>query len=198
MLGCVTRRNAWARKCRRHGCTANAQGITASGPFTLDRVNADHACRAGPRAMRHARPPQTERVIHCGPMSPWRRFLVIVLLVLSLPAQSLAAISMRYAAASTGELPMHDTRSVMHESGHHARLAALSGDDHRHHHPSDACRAHPCSTCSLYCSGAGLPASPFVAVAPDVRHIALAPASSAAAASFLTDGIERPPRLFLV
>ncbi len=134
-------------------------------------------------------------------MSPRSRFLVIVLLVLSLPVQAFAAISMKYAALpgqpsesalhrTAGMAPAHchDTL-VSAASGGHAEHSAHFGGPHVDH-------AHACTVCA--CSGAALPAGPIASVASAVAGTIVVPPPSAGEVSFLTGGIERPPRPFLV
>jgi hypothetical protein len=70
-------------------------------------------------------------------------------------------------------------------------LHHLGHDDHAH-------QVHSCSTCGSCCSGATLPAVPTVVSAAYAIQLVVPFPSSVRVASFLTDGIERPPRISLV
>lgn len=135
-------------------------------------------------------------------MSYWRKFLVVVLLALSLPVQSFAAISMKCVPthADAGEAPVRHVVHAMAEHDHGFHGVAFADDDHRHaprsaHH---AHHAHLCSTCASCCVGAALPAVSVVATALVGTRVITRIPPSAAAVSFLTGGIERPPRITLV
>ncbi|RQR52019.1 hypothetical protein DIE19_28780 [Burkholderia sp. Bp9126] len=135
-------------------------------------------------------------------MSYWRKLFLVVLLALSLPVQAFAAISMQCAARTeAGERVGARARPAA--SAHHLDMHRMTlGNDERHpHHGEDAHRAHhtpTCSTCASCCIGAGLPAVPVVGVPADAMRVAIPVPPCAGAVPFLTDGIERPPRYFLV
>lgn len=133
-------------------------------------------------------------------MSSWRKLFVIVLLALSLPVQSLAAVSMKCVIApvemGSGAAEYLEPRAPA--AHHEAHGAALADGEHHDHQPSKTDHARPCATHALCCFGAALPASPTVAVFADATGIATPILPSAGAVSFLTDGIERPPRHLLV
>nr|WP_231752786.1 hypothetical protein [Burkholderia savannae] len=139
------------------------------------------------------------RMLDSAPMSYWRKLLVIVLLALSLPVQSLAAVSMNCEPArGDGGAPAHHLPQAAAENGHGANDAAVAADDHRHSDPRGAHHAHPCATCVSCCVGAGLPAGSVASASFDATRIALFLPHDAGAVSFLTGGIERPPRISLV
>ncbi|MFM0509244.1 MULTISPECIES: hypothetical protein [Paraburkholderia] len=135
-------------------------------------------------------------------MSYWRKLFVIVLLALSLPVQSFAAVSMKCGSSHFGS----DVASAQHvdtdESTPHHRhshdVTMADGDHHGHSHGGDVHHAHSCSTCASCCFGGALPAAPTVATSADVVHFAVLFPTSDRVASFLTGGIERPPRISLV
>ncbi|PMS19824.1 hypothetical protein C0Z18_12690 [Trinickia dabaoshanensis] len=134
-------------------------------------------------------------------MSYWRKLFIVVLLALSLPVQSFAAISMKCVATYGDASEAHAPRAQEAASAHHSRVKhgiALADDDHHHRYHGDAHQAHSCSTCTSCCFGAGLPTVPAVAVSADVRRAIVSFPPSAGVVSFLTDGIERPPRRFPV
>ncbi|MDE1012111.1 hypothetical protein A8H39_02635 [Paraburkholderia fungorum] len=131
-------------------------------------------------------------------MSYWRKLFVIVLLIVSLPVQSFAAISMKCETShSGGEMTSaqhaHEAESI---AGHDMRgMAMVDGIRHSHQHGH---RAHTCATCASCCFGVALPAVPAVATPAGTAHFAVPLPPSVSVASFLTSGIERPPRGFLV
>jgi hypothetical protein len=132
-------------------------------------------------------------------MSYWRKLLIVVLLALSLPVQSFAAVSMKCVPtrADSGEPP---ARHVVHDmtTGHHELHGmALADAGHPHDH-GGVHHAHSCSTCASCCFGAALPAVAVIPAALDTTHVITRIPPSAAVASFLTGGIERPPRSPLV
>ncbi|RDU99166.1 hypothetical protein DWV00_08545 [Trinickia dinghuensis] len=135
-------------------------------------------------------------------MSTWRRFLLVILLALSLPAQAFAA------ASTMLGLPHHgngDAAFCLHTHAHarYASIAMQAEHDRPTAHPggcshAGAHSAHPCSTCftcSSCCFGAALPTAVQSVRSIDAARLTRFPPLSAADASFLTGGIERPPRL---
>ncbi|MHB9837978.1 hypothetical protein Q8F57_024395 [Paraburkholderia terrae] len=81
---------------------------------------------------------------------------------------------------------------------HHTHRVMLASGDHHRHHDGDSHHAHSCATCASCCFGVGLPVVPTVAIPAVIAHLAVPLPPSADVASFLTSGIERPPRAFLV
>lgn len=117
-------------------------------------------------------------------MSYWRKFILVVLLALSLPIQSFATVSMQCAGAAVphGEDAPHTMAVAQGAHGGHA-----GHDDNASHAPS-------CAACVSCCFGTGMSAVP---AEPAVSDASIAIASyppSAVVVSFLTGGIERPPR----
>ncbi|HGO6129135.1 MULTISPECIES: hypothetical protein [Burkholderia cepacia complex] len=133
-------------------------------------------------------------------MSYWRKLFIVVLLALSLPVQLFAAIPMKCVAsyADAGETPGVHAEQPMRERYHDIHRSALAADDHHTHHHGGSNQAHSCSTCAACCVGTGLPAAPAVVVSSDAISITASIPPSAGVVSFLTDGIERPPRYTLV
>ena len=133
-------------------------------------------------------------------MSYWRKLFIVVLLALSLPVQSFAAISMKCVAAhaDAGEGATQHAEQAASEHHHEMHGVAFADDDHPHHYHGNAHHAHSCSTCASCCFGTGLPAVPVVAVSTDATRVAIPLPSSAGVVSLLTDGFERPPRCLLV
>ncbi|AVR13855.1 hypothetical protein WK24_19700 [Burkholderia vietnamiensis] len=134
-------------------------------------------------------------------MSYWRKLFLVLFLALSLPVQSFAAIAMQCAAAHADEDVEFATGAghPLAEQHHEAADVHAAADHGTHQHSlGDTHHAHSCSTCVSCCVGAGLPTAPSVARSFDSALTAVFPSSSTAAASFLTAGIERPPRILLV
>jgi len=114
-------------------------------------------------------------------MSYWRTFLVVVLLALSLPIQSFAAVSMQCAGAA-----------VSH--GDNAPHTISTPQDGHHDHGDHARHATSCAACVSCCFGTGMSGAPAVPAAASVGVTIVAPPRSAGGVSFLTGGIDRPPR----
>jgi len=133
-------------------------------------------------------------------MSYWRKLFIVVLLALSLPVQSFAAISMKCVAshAKARETPIGHAEQRMSEHHHDMHGTAIAADDHHTHHHGGGHHAHSCSTCAACCFGTGLPAVPAVVVSSGATRVTTSIPPSAGVVSFLTDGIERPPRHTLV
>ncbi|MGS0896778.1 hypothetical protein ACVBGC_30225 [Burkholderia stagnalis] len=128
-------------------------------------------------------------------MSSWRTFLLVVLLALSLPIPSFAAASMpcggspgasAWNAAGAGNV--HDP------AGAHA-MPGAQGD--RPDRASHARHAMSCTGCVSCCFGAAAPGEPGIAAPADASRAIVSTSPPAAAVSFLTGGIERPPRALL-
>jgi hypothetical protein len=138
------------------------------------------------------------------------RSLLIWLMVLAMPVQAVAAASMQHcgeahrlmqmgsaaAAAPDGDDPPHDATPHLHtDAGLDADLsvgdsadtiqgATPLGDD------------YTCSACANCCSAVALPASLVRLPAPSIEaHAAALPATPVV--SFMSGGIDRPPRTFL-
>lgn len=138
-------------------------------------------------------------MLDSAPMSYWRKLFVIVLLALSLPVQSLAAVSANCEIAHVaGGAPARHLLQAGTESSHGVLDMTVAAADHRHPGQGDAHHAHPCATCVSCCVGAGLPAGSVSAASFDAARIIPSFPQDAGAVSFLTDGIERPPRTSLV
>ncbi|MFM0329489.1 hypothetical protein [Paraburkholderia strydomiana] len=132
-------------------------------------------------------------------MAYWRKLFLILLLALSLPVQSFAAVSMKCDSSHSDEnvtSAAHAVEETPH--AHHVHGDWMADVDHADHHRDGIHHVHQCSACASCCVGAALPVSSTVAAA--IAAIRFAPPSqlSVAAVQFLTDGIERPPRLTLV
>ncbi|WP_408257834.1 hypothetical protein [Paraburkholderia caledonica] len=150
-------------------------------------------------------------------MSYWRKLFIVVLLALSLPIQSFAAVAMKCAAAEAREsTPVHhhamhaalnvdqqhdpQRHQQQHHDGHAMPVADQSYADG--HQPGDhhlvGQHAHSCSTCASCCFGAAMLSVPALPASSQVVDSFQPAPHPTPAASFLTGGIERPPRSILV
>ncbi|UEP23670.1 hypothetical protein [Burkholderia ambifaria] len=126
-------------------------------------------------------------------MSYWRKFILVVLLALSLPIQSFATVSMQCAGAGAAAAVPHaeDGASADHPAAARAMPSAQGGE---HAHDDHARHASSCSTCGACCFGTGMADPPAASVASGIGIAFVAFAPSPVVVSFLTGGIERPPR----
>ncbi|ADG19527.1 conserved hypothetical protein [Paraburkholderia atlantica] len=136
-------------------------------------------------------------MLNFAPMSYWRKIILVVLLTLSLPVQSFATVSMICAAS---EAVGDDTTAPHVHRGDSVDGHALVSDDdgHHGHDHTGVHHAHGCLTCASCCVGAAIPVVPAASAWTDQAHFPVPPSPAARVASFLTSGIERPPRLILV
>jgi hypothetical protein len=134
-------------------------------------------------------------------MSYWRKFFLVVLLALSLPVQSFAAVSMNCESSQAG----HDGAYARDIDGPKSTDIADAGGvqtaarmPRAHHQEGDAQHLSACSACAVFCcAGAVLPASLASTDFDDAARFAIPLPPSIGGAFFLTGGIERPPRLIL-
>ncbi|MFM0228361.1 hypothetical protein [Paraburkholderia dipogonis] len=141
------------------------------------------------------------------PMSYWRKLFIVVLLVLSLPVQSFAAVSMKCESShSVGDAAptRHEAAGAMARHHDHAAMMAEQGDTlasaHLQHHSSAGAEhhAHACSACASCCFGGALPITPLATLSANAAHFSVPLPPAVRVASFLTGGVERPPRISLV
>ncbi|MFM0549408.1 hypothetical protein P0D69_00380 [Paraburkholderia sediminicola] len=141
-------------------------------------------------------------------MSYWRKLFIVVLLVLSLPVQSFAAVSMKCESShSVGDAAptRPEAAAAMAQYHDHAAMMAeqadtLASSAHlQHHSPAGGeHHAHACSTCASCCFGGALPITPVASLSANAAHFAVPLPPAVRATSFLTGGVERPPRISLV
>lgn len=133
-------------------------------------------------------------------MSYWRKFLVVVLLALSLPIQSFAAVSMACAGADVVVAMPHveDGARTDDRVAPHA-MSSAHGGQHEDEHTDDvhARHAQPCSACGSCCIGGGMADFPATPVASGIGIALASFAPTPVVVSFLTGGINRPPRRLL-
>ncbi|MEA3118811.1 MAG: hypothetical protein QOI13_2081 [Paraburkholderia sp.] len=133
-------------------------------------------------------------------MCSWRKLFLIVLLALSLPVQSFAAVTMNCEPSHFGGGWAFAQQADQGESAHrhhmhHVMMA--DGVHHSHHDGDDANHAHSCPACAACCFGMALPVVPAVVSAPDAVRLSVPLPPTVRVASFLTAGIDRPPRISL-
>ncbi|MPW18947.1 hypothetical protein GCT13_19100 [Paraburkholderia sp. CNPSo 3157] len=129
-------------------------------------------------------------------MSYWRKLLLVVLLALSLPVQSFAAVSM---ICATSEAVDDEATAHHHHQSESSDGQVLVADDDDHHgHNHSGHHVHACLTCASCCVGAALPVVPAVSASADLIHFTVSLPPDAGVVLFLTSGIERPPRSILV
>ncbi|PRF98607.1 hypothetical protein [Burkholderia ambifaria] len=124
-------------------------------------------------------------------MSYWRKFILVVLLALSLPIQSFATVSMQCAGAAAAVPHAEHEASADHPA---ASLAMQSAQGGEHAHVDHVRHASACSSCGACCIGTGVADPPAVSAASGIGIAFVAFAPSPVVVSFLTGGIERPPR----
>ncbi|AOJ88595.1 hypothetical protein WS87_17740 [Burkholderia sp. MSMB0856] len=122
-------------------------------------------------------------------MSYWRKFILVVLLALCVPIQSFATVSTPCAGAAAAA--PHAGPGVDAQAASHA-MPSAHGEWHEHgDHARDATS---CSACGSCCVGSGMAEAPAVSVTSDVGLAIVSSAPSTVVVSFLTGGIDRPPR----
>ncbi|WP_322025709.1 hypothetical protein [Burkholderia sp. BCC1977] len=124
-------------------------------------------------------------------MSYWRKFILVVLLALSLPIQSFATVSMPCAGAVAA---MPHAEAGASADGPAASHAMQRAHGEQHERDNHARHATSCSACSTCCFGTGMAEVPAVSAASDLGVAIVSFAPSTVVVSFLTGGIERPPR----
>lgn len=128
------------------------------------------------------------------------RTLLIWLLVLALPAQSAAAVTMAFcgpnhhatghatAAAQQGSHSGHEHEHAEAQAGEHAVVAdPVSATTLAHSHE------HQCNTCASCCSAAALPSRVLRLAPPETTSTAFT-AMVPGVEAFVTGGPDRPPR----
>nr|WP_260428279.1 hypothetical protein [Burkholderia sp. Bp9031] len=124
-------------------------------------------------------------------MSYWRKFILVVLLALSLPIQSFATVSMQCAGVVVAAPHAGNGVSAHDAAASHAMSGAHGGG---HAQDDRARHASSCSACGACCFGTGMSEVPAVSVPTGVGIAAASSRPSSIVVSFLTGGIDRPPR----
>ena len=132
------------------------------------------------------------------------RIVLTCLLGIALPVQGFAAYSMAAcgpahhgaALSQVQEAHHHGASASGHESDH-AQGGGSSADpsQHKHSHEGKA-KTDKCSACASCCSATALPSFPVVLTSPVLKD-RFAPLAPGSVAAFLSEGLERPPRLVL-
>lgn len=141
------------------------------------------------------------------PMSCWRKLFIVMLLVLSLPVQSFAALSMKCESSHSvgdGAPVRHEHAGSMAQHHDHAGMQTAQADPvagvHlQHRNPaSGEHHVHACSICASCCFGGALPITRAASLSANPVQFAVPLSPAVRAVSFLTGGVERPPRISLV
>jgi hypothetical protein len=134
-------------------------------------------------------------------MSYWRKYILVVLLMLSLPVQSFAAVSMNcnsWQAGHDGAYARDVDGPMFTDIAYAHGMQTAAQMHHAHHHDGDVQHLCAYGVCAASCCvGAALPTSLASTDFVDIARFAIPFTPSTSGASFLTGGIERPPRLFL-
>ncbi|WP_431261588.1 hypothetical protein [Burkholderia contaminans] len=122
-----------------------------------------------------------------------------MLLALSLPIQSFAAVSMACAGAVVA-MPHAEDGASADDAVAPRAMPNAHGGQHKdeHAHDDHARHAQPCSACGSCCLGAGMADLPAMSVVSGIGIARVSFAPTPIVVSFLTGGIDRPPRRLLV
>ena len=137
------------------------------------------------------------------------RSLLIWLMVLAMPVQAVAAASMQHcgaahrlmqvgstAAAPDGHDPVHESVPHQHADTGLDRETSAGDPSVEGLNPAALGDDYTCSACANCCSAVALPSSLVRLPAPSIEaHAAALPATDVV--SFMSGGIDRPPRTFL-
>ena len=131
------------------------------------------------------------------------RRLLLCLLVLALPAQGIAAATMRFCGPADASVAMAagDGPHAGHDmAGHHAASVVLDQTDHAQQDPAAPGQPNQadgaqkgCSACAVCCAAFALQASPLQLPLADPLGTVRS-TLPAYAPVFLTGGLDRPPR----
>jgi hypothetical protein len=116
-------------------------------------------------------------------MSRVLRIAVIWLLALAMPFQGVAAATMMLCG------PVHEDAAAHEHASHHAQ----QHDHAASSHDGGEADTTKCSVCASCCTSATLP-SPLATYDPPKGHAVFQTAPASTTASFLTGGLDRPPR----
>jgi hypothetical protein len=137
------------------------------------------------------------------------RLAFVCLLAVALPLQGVSAATMMACGTqqhgSHATLAEHDHHVGSFAAEGHSHVTAAETDEHASHDhasgtsdakSSSSKHSQKCSICASCCVGAAVPAQPlsFASVKVTDHFAPLVPRSIAA---FVTEGLERPPRLIL-
>lgn len=145
----------------------------------------------------------------------WRlvRIAIVWLAAFAIPLQGIAAASMQFCGPNHDRMAVAGVALDLHESHDHADHGAAHTDSAHHGAATtashgDAKPAHAvkslderakyeCNLCAACCASAALP-SATASFDPPKVHAVFAGAPTAVSALFLTEGLDRPPRIHLV
>ncbi|AJZ57154.1 hypothetical protein OI25_7553 [Paraburkholderia fungorum] len=139
------------------------------------------------------------------PMYRWRAIFLVLLLIVSLPIRSTAAALMLtdVQPGMGGVLPTRDMRvaELTYSGPSRYRPAAVSECHPQHHDHGSIDHRHAVTQCCMStpcCVGAVAPAPSSMMPGCEIAILQTGHPASDEATNFLTGGIERPPRSFLV
>lgn len=137
------------------------------------------------------------------------KLLAVWMLVFALPMQGFAAATMMncekphsHEAKSLAESHNHAMHSRHGEVANHAAIhehvADATGNHDTHHSSSSKHACSHCGTCTVCCASTAIVASSLTILAQFDKSKASLAYSTSQFTSFISAGIERPPRLILV
>jgi hypothetical protein len=134
-------------------------------------------------------------------MGSMLRTVLVWIVALAMPVQGLAASTMRFCGSS------HERMTQSAGADHHEAVTSATHDHAAAAHAANA--ADPdaagkftdlgqfkCSVCAACCSMLALPAGFALVGDPGLANV-MSPAPSVVAPSYLSEGLERPPRAIL-
>lgn len=142
------------------------------------------------------------------------RICLLLLLAVLLPVRGAVAAAMLCPVGGTGtqsEVRVdlaasgdRDDAAARHEAGHRHAVDAPGASHEAHdghdahdpgHHPDDPSdHADKCNLCAAFCSVTSMPSGTSIVLLSQVDSALRFPAVSAPSPSFVSDGLERPPR----
>ena len=151
--------------------------------------------------------PGLRRIIYTFRMWRGLRLAFVCLLAVALPLQGVTAATMTACGMAQHRTPSTEASEHAHHMGSDGTEGHLhlAGETHDHasdmHASGDATGEKPansqkCSVCASCCVGAAVPAEPL-SFAPVKLTDQFAPLVPRSVAAFVTEGLERPPRLLL-
>jgi hypothetical protein len=135
-------------------------------------------------------------------MSRFVRIALMWLIALAVPLQGFAATSMLF-CGPVHEAAAQDFHSGLDHAKHghshdHAKVAADMHVDDTHSPSVDKSSTTKCSLCAACCASAAMPSDVGTYTPPRGQAAMLHALNSSAPVTFLTGGLDRPPRAILV
>lgn len=130
------------------------------------------------------------------------RFVLTCLLGIAIPVQGFAAYSMAWCGPAHHSAALSQAQEAHHHqavvSGHESHHAQVMSSTDSSQEPSQAStgKANKCSACASCCSATALPSLPVVLTSLVLKDD-FAPLEPSGIAVYLSEGLERPPRIVL-